>query len=153
MIENKRIILITLLLMIIFPTLIFAEEVKCTRDYCDRQYGEDYYCNPEVGCVKVNILKTCGPGQCCIAGGNYKVQKCPVEKTCCLNEFLSPYVGQCRTKCLPDSATINAKGDINNNESNNERGLGTCLLIVIVIILAIAIEKMLAKKKKPSNAK
>lgn len=82
------------------------KEVKCCRDYCDRQYGEDYYCNYDNGCQLVTIQKTCGPGQCCIEGGDYKVQNCPDDKECCLDELIDPFRGVCRTECLPKEAIV-----------------------------------------------
>ena len=85
------------------------EEVKCCRDYCDTQYGEDYYCNYDIGCVNIDVLKECGSGYCCIEGGDFKVQECPVDKECCLDEVIDEYRGICRDECLPQPDTNDTK--------------------------------------------
>jgi len=87
-------------------------EVECCRDYCDRQYGADYYCNYEKGCELVTIQKPCPPGMCCLEGGNYKVSNCPITKECCVDETVDKFTGVCREECLPQESKTEEELDI-----------------------------------------
>lgn len=120
------------------------EKVKCTREYCDRVYGGDYYCNYEVGCVLVSLQKTCGNGLCCEEGSGYDIQKCRPDLTCC-KEFSNPLIGECKTTC-----TSNPTSTQTNNSSINYTPILFIAGAIIIrfVIIAVVLVLILRSKRK-----
>ena len=88
---------------------ISKKEVKCCRDYCTSTFGQDYYCNYDVGCVKTSYLKECPVGYCCLEGGEYKERGCPKGFECCVGINSGgdgKFKGVCLKECAPEKDEI-----------------------------------------------
>jgi hypothetical protein len=89
------------------------EYQKCCLATCDRvsTASDKYYCNPQVGCVKISTDLECGNGYCCNVNGvgkqwsdasksPYKTQGCTLtDLKCCYSNVNDVYRGTCMKDC------------------------------------------------------
>jgi len=98
------ILFILALSVIVLVDDVAAIEVKCTREYCDQTLGQGYYCDPNSGCLKIEVKNPCPTGSCCREGGtgldNFQVSDCPAGFQCCYGATNNFFRGLCKTSCI-----------------------------------------------------
>lgn len=77
-----------------------TEEIDCTKNYCKDEFGEDFFCDYQEGCIEIKEPEPTPAGYCSKEGGKWIAKECAEGLECCFGEVTSdPYLGKCLTTC------------------------------------------------------